>query len=46
MGYPYESDIDWFQEKNKKEKKSKGRIEKEKRKKIEKSCSEIFIYRK
>lgn len=35
MGYPYESDIDWFQEKNKKEKKSKGRIEKEKRKKIE-----------
>ena len=36
MGYPYESDIDWFQEKNKKEKKRKG---KKKEKKSKLSCS-------
>ena len=36
MGYPYVSDIDWFQEKNKKEKKRKG---KKKEKKSKLSCS-------
>ena len=36
MGYSYESDIDWFQEKNKKEKKRKG---KKKEKKSKLSCS-------
>ena len=44
MGYPYESSIDWFQAKNKKEKKTKGRIEKEKRKKNQKYHALKFLF--